>query len=327
MNKTQQFEQYLILNIPISNSKWLDSCYCNYILYLYFIISFYYFVDETEKALYVKEIINGRYEIVLNNEFFLSTVIPLINENIEENIKISNDNYKNWFYVGVASFLYFIQNNWTGPVIKEDIDCLLTLRKLASTHLSVHDQYNENVVKPELLYFAKIILQNDQLHQNLPSSMWWLFRANYIHQLILEEASEILFEKSENLIKKISITDLIKKDSLKALFNIEVAQFYFYYTRIQSSENFLEEAIATAKLSLNLEGALGKRTKYQQKEKAQLFLNAKVDKDLFLYRVCDVLPKVINLSDDVRLEKVEFSEKRENMELGSIEEAIIMAKL
>ncbi|XP_011497228.1 PREDICTED: tetratricopeptide repeat protein 27 [Ceratosolen solmsi marchali] len=301
MNEIQKFEQYLLINIPIPDS-------------------------ETDVSPYVKEILNGEYEVVLKNEFFSSIILNLIDENIEENISINNDNCKNWFYISVASFLYFIQSNWTGPFKKEDIDSLLRLRRRASTYLSFHDQFNENVSKSELLYFAKIILNNDQLHKHLPSSLWWLFRVNHIHQLILEEASENLFNKSENLIKQISISNLINNDSLRTLFNIEVAQFYFYYRRIQSSEIYLEDARAVAKLSFDLEGALGKRTKYQQQAKPQLYLNAKVDKDLFPHRVCEILPKVINLSDDLRLEKVEFLIERKNVELGCIEEAIIMTK-
>ena len=268
---------------------------------------------------------------MLSNEFCLSTVAPLINENIENNIrdKISanKDDYKKWVCTGIASLLYFVQNNWTGPFKNEDIEHLLPLRKIALTKLSFDDQCNENVVKHEFLYLAKVILCNKQIQEIFPSSIWWLLRINYIHQSILEESSAALFDDSENLIQQISELDLLKDAALETVFNVEVANFYLSYLRIQSSEKYLENASTTAQLTLELEGALGKRTKYQQQEKAQLYLKAKVDKVLFPHRTCESLPKVINLSDDLRLEKIEFTEKTETVVLGSTEEAIVMAKL
>lgn len=278
-----------------------------------------------------KELLNGQYEAVLTNDFCLSTIAPLVNESFEEKVSANIDahkvNHEKWFCTAVASLLYFIQNNWTGPPKKEEIDGLVALRKTAAANLSLNDQCNENVTKPELLYLAKSILGNDQVQASFPTSAWWLFRANYIHQLILDESSANLFDQSENLIKRMSESAVMNDAALKTLFCTEATYLYLYYTRMQSSEKYLEEARTTAKLSLELEGALGKRTKYQQHEKAQLYLKAKVDKDLFPYRACETSPKVINLSDDLRLEKIEFSEDREEVKLGSIEETIVMAEL
>lgn len=254
----------------------------------------------------------------------------MFNDDFENNVKnsISSDkDTKEWFSIGVASLLYFVQNNWTGPFNTEKTDNLLPLRDLAIKNLSLQDQCNENVRKIELLYLAKVILCNENLQEYFPSAVWWFFRSNYIHQLILEEFSAVLFDDVENLTKQISESNIMKDDALKTLFNTEVTNFYLYYTRIQSSEKYLEDALATAKLNLELLGALGKRTKYQQQEKPQLYLKIKADKDLFPYRKCDDLPKVINLSDDLRLEKIEFSENTEHIELYGIEEAVVMAKL
>ncbi|XP_014205573.1 tetratricopeptide repeat protein 27 [Copidosoma floridanum] len=247
-------------------------------------------------------------------------------ENISEKINASSDVGEKWFCIGVASLLYFIQNNWTGPFANTDVECLLGLRNIAAAKLTLEDQYNENVVKPELLYLAKVIFHSETLRTKFPLCTWWLLRANLIHQLLLEESSAVLFAESEELIKTICESDLVKDSHLKAIFKLEVTHFYLYYTRIQSSEKYLEEAAVEAQLSFDLEGALGKRTKYQQQEKAQLYLKAKLEKEPFPHRGCDNLPKVINLSDDLRLEKIEFSEKREKARLGSIEESVILTK-
>ncbi|XP_058808371.1 tetratricopeptide repeat protein 27 [Phymastichus coffea] len=304
MEKTiKKIEHHLLLNIPLSESG-----------------------NQLYKE---KEIIDGDYELVFG-EFFIAVVLPMMNNDfqyyVNNSINSNKSSHNEWFNIGVGSLLYFIQNNWTGPFINEQLDNLLPLQKLAITSLSLQDQLNENITKIELLYLAKIILANEQLQKSFPSTFWWLLRSNYIHQLILEEASAVLFNDSENLIKQIIESNIVKDDALKTLFNVEVAQFYSYYTRIQTSEQYLENALATAKLNLKLLGALGKRTKYQEQEKPQLYLKLKVDKEFFPYRKCDKLPKVINLSDDLRLEKIEFSEKVKEVELGSIEETVIMAK-
>lgn len=267
----------------------------------------------------------------LNNEFCLSTIAPLSNEclekNINESITSNKDNHKEWFCAGVSALLYFVQNNFTGIFDQKDIDYLLSLRKTAISKISLTDPCNENVEKPELLLLARAILCNSELQVSFPSSLWWALRVNYVHQLILDEGVGSLYEDSERLIRLVLETDTVKDPALEALFHTEVTYVYLYYNRIQSSEKYLEDAKTIAKLNLELEGALGKRTKYQQQEKAQLYLKAKVDKNLFPHRDCKVLPKVINLTDDLRLEKIEFSEERENFELGGLEEAIVLAKL
>lgn len=209
----------------------------------------------------------------------------------------------------------------------EDVDCLLSLKNKAITNLSLNNQINENVVKSELLFVAKIILNHEQILSNFPSASWWLIRLNLIHQLIFDEASAILFEESERLIDKLHTSTIMDDAALKTLFCAEVSQFYLYYGRIQISEKYLMDAKISAKLNFELKGALGKRTKHQLQEKPQLYLTAEVDKNLFPFRACDGLPKVESLSDDVLLEKIEFSEEKESVKLGSFEEALIMIKL
>lgn len=290
----------------------------------------FFFLDLEAPLSSEESILTGQYEKVLN-EFYEFSSISL-NEHIELNIKEKIENskidIKEWFCMGIASLLYFIQNNFVGSINKQDISCLLALRKFAIAQLALNDQLNENVVKPELLLVAKIIFRNEKIKLNFSSVTWWLFRANFIHQLILDEASAFLFEESERFIDK--LCDSCKIDDateFKVLFCTEVSQFYLYYHRTQSSEKYLKDAKLTAKLNFELTGALGKRTKYQSQEKPQLYLTVQIDKALYPFRECNALPKVINLSDDVLLENVEFTQEKEKINLGSFEEAVIISEL
>lgn len=228
--------------------------------------------------------------------------------------------------MGIASLLYFVQCNCTGPQIDKDIKWLKIQEENALKHLSLHDECNTNVRKPELLYFSKIIFSNEILQNSYNSCTWWLFRANLLHQYILDESSGMIFEETDQLIKKINDVPLLENLYCKTLFYIEAAQFYLYYRRIQNSEKYIEFAQDSAKLNLRLEGALGKRTKYQLEDKAQLFLKIDLEKSQFPSRHCENLPKSLDLNDDIRLERIQFSESIEGTQLGAVEEAIVLVK-
>lgn len=242
------------------------------------------------------------------------------------NESIETEDMHKWLSIGVASLLYFVQCNWTGPQVNGEVEWLKVKRKDAVKDLSLHDECNTNVKMPELLYFSKIIFSNKLLQNTHESCIWWLLRVKLLHQFILNENSGVLYEEADELITKINNLPLLKHDYCKTLFYIEAAQFYFYYRRIQQSEKYLELAVEAAKLNLKLEGVLGKRTKYQQEDKAQLFLKIDTEDNQFPSRDCKDLPKSLELNDDVRLDHIKFAENIKNVQLGTIEEAIILAK-
>lgn len=248
-------------------------------------------------------------------------------DNLEEIIikDVSRSNtHLSWLCTGVASLLHFVQCNWTGPPVSKNIDWIESMRDKALKDLSLHDECNINVKKIEFLYLSKRIFSNTALQLKYKSCIWWLFRANLLHQHILDESSGVIFEESENLILKIKELDILKDSLCELLFNLEAAQFYLYYRRTQNSEKHLECAQSLAGLTLDLQGAMGKRTKYQHVEKAQLYLNVQISKDIIPSIDCKDIPKSLDLNDELRLENIEFSEHKEEIKLGSWEEAIIL---
>lgn len=276
----------------------------------------------------VHNILNGQYKDVINNE--LSTFIEAVKngdslEDIIHNSLSETHAHLSWMCAGVASLLYFVQCNWTGPRIDNDIDWLKIRKDEALKYLSLHDGCNINIQRPELLYLSKKIFSNVDLQLKCRSCIWWLFRASLLHQHALDEDSGVLFEEMENLIMEIDKLSILEDSLCKLLFNLEAARFYLHYRRTQNSEKHLEYAESVAGLKLNLEGAMGKRTKYQQEEKAQLYLKIE-SKDIFPSIDCMDAPKSLNLNDELRLEHIEFSEHKEETKLGMVEEAIILAK-
>lgn len=277
----------------------------------------------------VRSILNGQYEDTINNE--LSMFIEAIRngDSLEEiiyNGLFKTNAHLSWLCTGIASLLYFVQCNWTGPHTDRDIDWLKSRRDEALRYLSLHDGCNINVQKPELLYLAKKIFSNVDLQLKYKSCIWWLFRATLLHQHALDENSGMLFEETENLIMEINNLSILEDPLCELLFNLEAARFYLHYRRTQNSEKHLECAQRIAGLKLNLEGAMGKRTKYQREEKAQLYLKIEMNKDTFPSIDCEDVPSSLNLNDELRLERIEFSEHKEEIKLGMMEEAIILTK-
>lgn len=289
-------------------------------------------ISETPSTSNISKILTGQYENVLCNlispdlaELFSSS--DNLQRVIENDLKLDSQSNE-LLCLSIASLLYFVKLNWTGPITDDiTIELLSAKREEALKHLSLHDECNENVKKPEFLYLSKIILSNEYMQNTYKSCVWWLFRANLLHQFVLEETSGTIFEETEALIPKISTWSILQSPFYGALFNLEVAQFYLYYKRIEYSEKYLEQAQNTAQIRMELQGAMGKRTKYQQEEKAQLFLKIDLDKeDIFDTRSCPNVPKSLDLNDDLRLERIQFTETQSETKLGALEEAIVLAR-
>lgn len=277
------------------------------------------FSQKTDLALpeVFQNILKGEFKTILN------TKTDTLNLNQFSDLNI-DDSPHLLLGLGIASFLYFVQVNWVGPFVEEEIQCMVSLRETAIQHLSLDDQLNENVKYPELLFVSKSIFLISKLQSVLPSTTWWLMRANCIHQQILDEDSVILFNETETLLKSLSEKLINSTEILRVLFYLESAQFYLSYRRIYRSQDFIERAKDLCKMTIELGGALGKRTKYQQNEKAQLYLDVKIKKDIFSFRSCKDLPKSVHLNDDLRLDSVQFNTAVEISEFGSIEEAVTL---
>lgn len=292
------------------------------------------FVLDFELPSSIKGVFEGKYETIFQTGDFssLRKIISSVKDRDFEKAIIAvltsdPTKYLEWFATGISSLLYFIQHNWTGPQSKKDADFFSCIREKCLEDLSLDVECNENMIKPEFLYLAKIIFSSKELQTTFESCKWWLLRANFVHQQILEEISTPIFQESEKLIADISQSSLLENSWLETLFNLEVAHFYLYNKRTQSSDKHLEIAENSAELKLELTGVMGTRTKDQQFENAQLFLKVEVGKDLFPTRICVDMPVALSLNDDVRLEKIKISEEVENVELGCLEEAVILTKL
>lgn len=175
-------------------------------------------------------------ESLLKNFFIISDQLPNFNKDLEykDDLSLHADlkKDKNWdlffstnfsnvglqkkfesfseeerrkiFTFGITCFVQFVNCNFTGPGLHEEIVQYLTHDKFSKIpfikHLSVHhEEVNINIKFPALLVTAKLIFEHclvDVIVNN-----WWLWRSTLIHQEILDELSPNILSEADNIYK------------------------------------------------------------------------------------------------------------------------------
>ncbi|XP_022083144.1 tetratricopeptide repeat protein 27-like isoform X2 [Acanthaster planci] len=255
-------------------------------------------------------------------------------------------------YVGVASLQLFIQSNWTGPpcritpadVLPKSL-CQETnvteFREFATSTLSPDDSSIYRLVThPEFLLMAHCILVNcNAILSSCLTADWWTLRCLWIQQQVLDERSPLIHKEVHELMDTINQNEVLmsreKCIDLPLIFHLECCHICQYYYEFTKAREHLHTAKKTAGLEASLSGALGKRTRFQETDKAQLFLRVQHQEDWEESaassreedRAVKGLPKDLNLDDDTLLDTVKFKDSDVDQipRLTSAEQALILA--
>lgn len=233
--------------------------------------------------------------------------------------------------LAAASLQMFAQSNWTGPPLDlQDSEILPTALLQNQSSSSVRDSVLSALLldgeavyslvsNPLLLLLSRVLLTTVAKKMSSPQLVqWWTLRYLSLHQQVLEACSHQLLSLAQSSIKSVSerLSLLEEHQNLLLQFHLECVYVNLSYYEYSEAKRHMKRAQELTALSVNMTGALGKRTRFQQKSLAQLILEVKREEqpDWTTGETCptstpvNLLPKDCALNDDTRLERINLED-------------------
>ncbi|XP_064623663.1 tetratricopeptide repeat protein 27-like [Lineus longissimus] len=281
----------------------------------------------------------------------ISDVGEKLFQNVRDYLDSSDDVYageRDVLSVAIACLQMFVQNNWTGPPSEKNPLGFLPDDFIATSQVS---NFNDGIESelgmdgeciynltryPLYLYIAEMILSAGlQCFKHCQTHEWWIMRCAQLHQSLLQVRSPLLKAQFMDLRTKVlKLEPELLKFSLSVAveFHIEAAHQCLFYFEYAKAREHLARAAELAGLEIDLTGAPGKRTKFQEKSLAQLVVRTtrrKCDRDTAPEEQTKPrsLPKDIPLDNDVLLPMMKIEEGHEvpQEKLKDYEQSLMLA--
>ncbi|XP_074616162.1 tetratricopeptide repeat protein 27-like isoform X2 [Acropora palmata] len=205
---------------------------------------------------------------------------------------------------------------------------------------------NPMIDVPLILFLAKTILvENEESMDTCQTASLWALRCMAVLRQLLDESNEITknrifcqMEKVHTALKQ-QLSGKILNRFLHCHIHLELGYLNLYYSETNRAREHFNAAQSIVGLRVELTGALGRRTKFQQQDVSQLVL--------FLQREAnsvgtesvkstetpgkEALPKDVALNDDTLLAKVKFKDENiqhhineTDVDISPLDQAVIL---
>ncbi|RWS22960.1 tetratricopeptide repeat protein 27-like protein, partial [Leptotrombidium deliense] len=273
---------------------------------------------RVETVLNVDRVIASKFEDVLNDES-LYDLLKNTSE-IDWKSKLGLD----CKCVGISSLQVFVKQNWlfSDVGLNEKLVQFLNENK---DDLSVFCQ-NDEVIScdAQLKYSFLLSIAYKYLVVKSMRSLGdfvWCFRTLFVNQMILKEASERIYNEVQKYTKLFDdylddYADNLDDYESKLMFLqscVELSQIYLWFKDVHNSEKYLMKAQKFSEVTLNLSGALGKRTKFQTKATSQLTveIHRRIPREIEVNANPLTYPKNVALDNETLLQNIEFVSQNE----------------
>ncbi|XP_066281764.1 tetratricopeptide repeat protein 27-like [Branchiostoma lanceolatum] len=246
---------------------------------------------------------------------------------------------------GIACLQMFVQSNWTGPLVGEnqtDIlpsayrqdqkDLLATVQQTLTC-----DGESAYPLCSNLLYFlaARTLLMDNYQHlTHCQTAGWWGLRCVWVHQQLMEESrlpslQQLALKYIQDVSEKEKVLFFGSCRWLQVLYQLEAGYTSLHYYQYAAAQEHFSTAAKLAQLQVELTGAMGKRTRFQQEDKAQLVLQVHREGDVQLEqpeKEVSPTPKDVALDDDTLLNQMKLTDpgQVEAVDLSSVEQALVL---
>lgn len=284
-------------------------------------------LNISEVSDHIQQLWQGNWQSLLNNDVINEILINHDSSHVLKEI-FEKRNRENLLCLGIASLFYFVQANFTGPPLSCSITDFLNVHQEKYTEFRNHlvidsEEINVNVQHIEFLILSKCIFENCVL-ENKYINAWWYIRFAMIYQQLLDERSATLFSKVEEKLLLLSEWNL--NNRLRAKLYLEMSQIYLMYGMVKESEKCINKAQELLCMNLELSGELGRRTKFQQSDLAQIVLRVTLADGIRRPAVKEtIVPEIIKLHDEVRLDKIQYNCEQHAPMLPITEQTAVLA--
>ncbi|KAL6069766.1 Tetratricopeptide repeat domain protein [Balamuthia mandrillaris] len=242
-----------------------------------------------------QHIAESRYEQAVASPLVASFFAPTDEEVSEEQIK---ERVNNWLahhkaeeeellsqlailLSGIAALQVFMQANWTGPELppslrgeEKPLSKEKKERVLADLSMDGESVYPHTRYIRYLAVACYLLLRSSSAFSALKSGGWWKARCMRAWQMVLSGPAATLCDGIEEAFSSVMSVYASFDDELHAMAELEIGLAWLHYSQSKKAKTHLKRAQEKSGLQVQLTGALGKRTKFQTFNTAQLVLHA-----------------------------------------------------